>query len=78
MIPSTPCRLCASPAEEETDRFVCGGCYMKAVLLIRKLISVRKTLRRKVRVLKDISGMLQHGERIAGATLPYKRRAGLR
>ena len=59
-----PCRLCASPAEEETDPFVCGGCYMKAVLLIRHLLSKRKSLRRKVRVLNDISGMLQHGKRM--------------
>lgn len=68
MNPMNPCRLCASPAEEETDPFVCGGCYMKAALLIRKLWSQRKSLRRKVRVLKDISGMLQHGKRISGAT----------
>lgn len=58
------CRNCGSPAGEETDPFCCGGCYLKAILLIRHLLSQRKSLRRKVRVLKDISGMLQHRDRI--------------
>lgn len=54
-------------AVESLEEFGCGGCYLKAILLIRKLLSRRKSLRRKVRVLKDISGMLQHGERIGYA-----------
>lgn len=58
------CRNCASPAAEETDPYVCGGCYMKACLLIQKLWSRRKSLRRKVRVLKDVSGLLQHNARM--------------
>jgi hypothetical protein len=44
----------------------CGFCYRKAQLLIRKLLSKNKSLKRKVRVLKDISGMLQHGKRMNG------------
>lgn len=40
---------------------ICVDCWWKAKGVIRKLLTRNKSLKRKVRILKDISGMLQHG-----------------